>query len=163
MGKYEIPADQILAALDIPHIHYQLSTEEETDSYLTEERKQWIRGVGEVFEFNNEFYTGLQIADYLLNNNDRHEQNWGFLMDNVTGKLTGYCPLFDHDHAFSAYENIPSQMTEFTSTLKEAAREAWDQLHMDLRALDEMDRPELLSDQQWRDVLRRKEELECGL
>ena len=198
VGKYEIPADQILTALDIPHIHYQLSTEEETDSYLTEERKQWIRGVGEAvvnsriftsedvsfvtfeefriycenngmnafreaFEFNNEFYIGMQIADYLLNNNDRHEQNWGFLMDNATGKLTRYCPLFDHDHAFSSYENILSQTTEFTSTLKEAAREAWDQLPMDLRVLDEMDRPELLSEQQWRDVLGRKEELERGL
>ena len=197
VGKYEIPADQILTALDIPHIHYHISTEEETDSYLTEDRKQWIRGVGEevvnsriftsedvslvtfeefriygenngmnafreAFEFNNEFYIGMQIADYLLNNNDRHEQNWGFLMDNATGKLTRYCPLFDHDHAFSSYENILSQTTEFTSTLKEAAREAWEQLPMDLRALEEMDRPALLSDKQWGDVLRRKEELERG-
>lgn len=197
VGKYKIPADQILTALDIPHIHYHISTEEETDSYLTEDRKQWIRGVGEevvnsriftsedvslvtfeefriycenngmnafreAFEFNNEFYIGMQIADYLLNNNDRHEQNWGFLMDNATGKLTRYCPLFDHDHAFSSYENILSQTTEFTSTLKEAAREAWEQLPMDLRALEEMDRPALLSDKQWGDVLRRKEELERG-
>ena len=33
---------------------------------------------------------------------------------------------------------------------------------MDLRALEEMDRPALLSDKQWGDVLRRKEELERG-
>lgn len=36
------------------------------------------------------FYLKMQIADYLLNNNDRHVQNWGFLMDNATGKLIGF-------------------------------------------------------------------------
>ena len=61
MGKYEIPADQILTALDIPHIHYQLSTEEETDSYLTEERKQWIRGVGEAM-VNSRIFTSEDVA-----------------------------------------------------------------------------------------------------
>ena len=42
VGKYEIPADQILTALDIPHVHYRISTEEEISSYLSEERKEWI-------------------------------------------------------------------------------------------------------------------------
>ncbi|MBM6804688.1 hypothetical protein H6B07_19080, partial [Mediterraneibacter glycyrrhizinilyticus] len=38
----------ILSALGIPHIHYEISQKEEIDSYLSEERKQWIEGVGEV-------------------------------------------------------------------------------------------------------------------
>ena len=47
----------------------------------------------EAKKIDSEFYLKMQIADYLLNNNDRHEQNWGFFMDNHTGKLFGYCPL----------------------------------------------------------------------
>ena len=48
IGKYEIPADKILTALGISHISYRVSKEEEISSYLTEERQQWIEGVGEV-------------------------------------------------------------------------------------------------------------------
>jgi len=33
-------------------------------------------------------------------------------MENETGKLTGYCPLFDHDHRFAPYENVISQTTK---------------------------------------------------
>ena len=194
VGKYEIPADQILAALDIPHIHYRISTEEETASYLSEERKEWIRGVGEsivnselftseenslvTFEefrvfcsaygldpfleaqkMDGEFYQKMQIADYILNNNDRHEQNWGFLMENETGKLTGFCPLFDHDHAFVNYRNVMSQTSKTQMTLKEAAVRAQKELGMDLAALDGMDRPALLEDEKWNEVLDRKREL----
>ena len=50
-----------MTALDIPHIHYQLSTEEETDSYLTEERKQWIRGVGEAM-VNSRIFTSEDVS-----------------------------------------------------------------------------------------------------
>ena len=70
---------------------------------------------------DREAYLEMQIADYILNNNDRHEQNWGFLMENVTGKLTGLCPLFDHDHAFVNYKNVMSQTTEREMSLREAA------------------------------------------
>lgn len=132
MGKYEIPADEILSALNMKHIPYRISDAEEIDTYLSEERKQGIAGVGEVIvnsrlfttediamvtfeEFKvfceayerNPFeeatkidrtaYLQMQIADFILNNNDRHEQNWGFFMENKSGKIMGYCPLFDHN------------------------------------------------------------------
>ncbi len=42
IGKYEIPADQILTALGIPHVHYFISSKTEIDSYLTQERKEWL-------------------------------------------------------------------------------------------------------------------------
>lgn len=191
VGKYEIPADQILNALNIPHIHYQVSSEKELQSCLTEERRQWIESVGdtvvkaELFtseEFSmvtfeefqifcanygldayeeaekadREFYLKMQIADYLLNNNDRHEQNWGFFMENATGKLAGFCPLFDHDHAFSGYENVMSQTRRETMTLYKAAAAAQQELGMDLGSLDKMERPEFLREEQWKGVLERK-------
>lgn len=194
VGKYEIPADKILSALEIRHISYQVSDEKEIDSYLSKERKVWLKGVGEEIvhaklftsedtglvtfeEFrifcenyglnayeeakktDPEFYLKMQIADYLLNNNDRHEQNWGFFMDNKTGKLMGFCPLFDHDHAFAPYENIVSQTTAEPITLYEAAVSAQKELGLELNALDKMGKPGFLSDEQWSHVLKRMRKL----
>ena len=194
VGKYEVPADQILTALDIPHIHYQISTDEEISSYLSEERKAWIESVGEAvvnsglftsekislvtFEefqtfcsyyglnpyseakkIDRETYLKMQIADYILNNNDRHEQNWGFLMENETGKLTGFCPLFDHDHTFVSYTDVMSQTTDAQLTLKDAAARAQKEMGLNLDKLDVMERPQFLSEIQWKDVLERKSRL----
>ncbi len=194
VGKYEIPADQILTALHIPHIHYHVSSEEDIHSYLTEERRQWIESVGdaivnaklftsedismvtfeefqtfcgnygldayeEAVKIDREFYLKMQVADYLLNNNDRHEQNWGFFMENTTGKLMGYCPLFDHDHAFAGYSNVMSQTRREEMTLYEAAASAQKELRMELEILDEMERPAFLREEQWEAVLMRKRKL----
>ncbi len=101
----------------------------------------------------------MQIADYILNNSDRHEQNWGFFMDNASGKLTGYCPVFDHDHAFSTNQNVMSQTTEKPVLLYEAAVEAQKELKLDLGGLEHMEKPELLNEKQWNDVLDRKNRL----
>lgn len=190
VGKYEIPADEILTALAIPHIPYYVSEADEIAPYVSLERMQWIEGVGEaivktklftsedvslvVFEefhmfcrtygldayeeagkINREFYLKMQIADYILNNNDRHEQNWGFFMENATGKLTGFCPLFDHDHAFAPYEKVISQTTAEPVSLRDAARAAQKELGMDLYNLKKMDKPQLLNDEQWKQVLER--------
>lgn len=190
VGKYEIPADIILNNLGIEHIHYSVSTEKEISSYLTDERKEWIEGVGEAIvnaklftsedtalvtfeEFKIfcetygmnpykeavnidwEFYLKMQIADYILNNSDRHEQNWGFFMDNHTGKITGFCPLFDHDHAFASYQNVVSQTTEEAVPLLEAARAAQQELQLPLDGMQTIPRPAFLSDRQWGQVLDR--------
>ena len=102
----------------------------------------------------------MQIADYILNNNDRHEQNWGFFMDNASGKLTGYCPLFDHDHSFADHRNVMSQTTEQAVPLYDAAAEAQKEIELDFRALDHMAKPGLLSEKQWEGVMERKNRLE---
>lgn len=194
VGKYEIPADEILTALHINHIHYNISKENEIASYLSEERRAWIDGVGEhivnsklftsediamvTFEefkmfcesygmnayeeaekIDRKFYLEMQIADYILNNNDRHEQNWGFLMENTSGKLIGYCPLFDHDHTFGNHQNLMSQTTDEMISLYEAAVIAQKELKMDFSGVETMQKPELLSEKQWGEVLERTERL----
>ena len=63
VGKYEIPADQILNVLDIPHIHYRVSAEKEISDYISEERKEWIRGVGEAV-VNSELFTSEPFSNY---------------------------------------------------------------------------------------------------
>ncbi len=195
VGKYEILASEILSALQISHISYEISKKEDISLYLSKERNEWIESVGEemvcselftseetalvtfeefrIFcEFyglnayqeaektDREFYLKMQIADYILNNNDRHEQNWGFLMENCSGKIIGYCPLFDHDHTFGDYQNVMSQTTEDYLSLYEAAVMAQRELRMDFSVLGKMKKPELLNDRQWADVLKRKERLE---
>lgn len=195
IGKYEIPADQILQAIGIEHIPYKISAESEIHSYLSQERKQWIEGVGEcivnsklfttediamvtfeefklfceaygvnpyqeAIKLDKAAYLKMQIADYILNNNDRHEQNWGFLMENDSGRIMGFCPLFDHDHAFSDYPNVMSQTTEQEMELSEAARQAQTELGLDLSKLEEMQCPRFLTENQWQSVLDRKRKLD---
>ena len=80
-------------------------------------------------------------------------------MENETGKLIGFCPLFDHDHAFVNYKNVMSQTTEGEMSLREAALRAQHELEIDLRGLSEMDKPTFLSDEQWRAVQDRRESL----
>lgn len=41
----------------------------------------------------------MYVFDALVCNTDRHANNFGFLRDNATGKLTGFAPLFDHNLA----------------------------------------------------------------
>lgn len=143
-GRYEIPAANILSALEIRHIGYELSDEGEIGRYLSKERRQWLIETKEVMvnselftsentsfvtfeefkifcedkgwnplkkvrEIDHKAYLQMQIADYILNNNDRHCQNWGFMMDNQTGKLMCLCPLFDHDYTFCENQELWSQ------------------------------------------------------
>lgn len=194
VGRYEIPASEILDALGIEHIPYMISSDEEIRMYLSDERKEWLQGVGETIvhsklftseevsmvtfeefavfcrnyglnpyeeakKIDREFYLKMQIADYILNNNDRHEQNWGFLMENSSGKIIGFCPLFDHDHTFASYDNVLSQTMEENKTLLEAALEAQAELKMDLGKLFEMGCPKLLSEKQWMEVLDRAKKI----
>lgn len=41
----------------------------------------------------------MYVFDALVCNTDRHANNYGFLRDNATGKLTAFAPLFDHNLA----------------------------------------------------------------
>lgn len=39
----------------------------------------------------------MYIADILMQNLDRHTNNFGYLRENSTGRLVGFAPLFDHN------------------------------------------------------------------
>ncbi len=205
VGKYEIPAHQILTALHFPHISYCRSGENEISAYLAPERRQWLDSIGEAvvksriftsedtayvtfeefriycdaqgldpwreaMKLDREAYLRMQVADYILNNPDRHGQNWGFLMNNATGRLEGFCSLFDHDRAFSGDGRVLSQTTELPATLEEAAAGAWEQLcaedegvgaeyRRNFAALKEAEKPADLSVEQWEQVLERVRQL----
>lgn len=113
----------------------------------------------EAEKLDRKAYLEMQVADYLLNNDDRHGQNWGFFMENSTGKLTGYCPLFDHDHAFSKSQKVMSQTTKEPVPLEEAAIEAQKELKLALSPLFDMEKPPYLEETKWEEVLERGRKL----
>ncbi len=102
------------------------------------------------------YYT-MQIVDYILANEDRHGANFGFYMDNRTGKLLELYPLMDHDRSFSEEDALPSQTSPEEETLEAAAVRAagagpWE---IDYEAVLRMKKPEELSQAQWEEVLER--------
>lgn len=74
---------------------------------------------------------------------------------NESGKIIGYCPLFDHDHAFSDHPMVLSHTTEEDMTLLEAAIKAQRELNIDLSKLNDMRCPKFLTEEQWEQVLSR--------
>lgn len=107
-------------------------------------------------------YYIMQIADYLLGNEDRHGANFGFYMDNRTGRLGKLYPLMDHDHAFSEEDELPSQTSRQEETLEAAALRAaaagdWG---LDYGAVLRMEKPEEVTEAQWEGVLERVRRME---
>nr|WP_294698796.1 hypothetical protein [uncultured Anaerostipes sp.] len=99
-------------------------------------------------------YYEMQIADYILNNSDRHVGNWGFYFDVEENKLQGMYPLMDHDHSFDEEETLMSQTNE-GKTLLEAARIAQAQLNLPVKDILEIPKPEYLMDNEWEQVRKR--------
>lgn len=115
-----------------------------------------------VKEWDPRGYYSMQIVDYILGNEDRHGANFGFFMDNRTGRLGKLYPLMDHDHGFSEDDEIISQTSEIKETLEEAAVRAagmgdWG---IDYGAVFQMGRPEEISEEQWEGVLARAGKME---
>ncbi len=105
---------------------------------------------------NDHYFHEMQVVDYLLNNPDRHGENWGFFTDADSGKILGLHPLFDHDHAFSDDDVIVSQTDENELSLEKAALISVHHISgLDISALYHMDKPEDLSNDQWYGVIRR--------
>lgn len=96
-------------------------------------------------------YNEMQIADYILNNSDRHVGNWGFYFDINENKLQKMYPLMDHDHAFDEEKEILSQTWE-GKTLKEAARLSQEKLNLPVQKLLEIEKPKYLKEDEWEQV-----------
>lgn len=61
-------------------------------------------GVRDMLEFCREHdaeerFREMVAMDAVIANVDRHAGNYGFLVDNATGQVTGMAPLFDHNMA----------------------------------------------------------------
>lgn len=73
-------------------------------------------------------YYGMNMLDYLTGNTDRHEENWGFLIDNQTNQYIRLYPLMDFNQCFLAYDSLegancmtvwPGRMTQRAAAIEE--------------------------------------------
>ena len=114
----EVSVSNILDKTNVPHVRYVFaekfgmhyskcrSMKKKDCSIVTaEDVASWCNRVGISFEnfvkkLDSENFYKTIIVDYLISNSDRHGQNWGFFMDNTSGRLLGLHPLFDHNNAF---------------------------------------------------------------
>lgn len=113
----------------------------------------------ETIKLDKKHYLEMQVADYILNNVDRHTANWGYFMDNTTGELLCLYPLLDHDHAFSDVEGMMSQTTEERMDLYTAALIAQSELQCELGKICFSECPEGLTVKEWEDVVTRTRDL----
>lgn len=121
-SEVEVECSRILDYTNVPHLQYTLAEEDgkrvsicksmcddEKGIVSAEDVFAWCNRKGKDFdtfvkELDAENFYKTIIVDYLIANPDRHGQNWGFYMDNHTGKLIGLHPLFDHNNAFDEQE-----------------------------------------------------------
>lgn len=114
----EVLASNVLDCFNVPHVKYELSQKEgrtvckcenmnlensslvdavELDIWASRKNLDYFDIAKKV---DSEIFYKTIVADYLISNSDRHETNWGFYMNNQTGKIIGFHPLFDHNNAF---------------------------------------------------------------
>lgn len=69
-------------------------------------------------------FASIPVLDYIIVNTDRHTQNYGFMMNNDTGKIEHLAPIFDFNCALVAdyfahdARDTLSQMFNTTETLR---------------------------------------------
>ncbi len=92
----------------------------------------------------------MNIADYIIGNNDRHVDNWGFTVEDF--EITGIHPLMDHDHAFSN-EALVCQTMDKPMSLYEAAKVGLE--NIDWTMPKQLEKPKLLTSEEWSDTKTR--------
>lgn len=126
-SEREVSASNILDCFNVPHVKYELTTKDDkivckcenmnfentslVDSMAFEDwtKKKNLNFYEIVKKIDSEMYFKTIVVDYLIANSDRHSGNWGFYMNNETGKIACMHPLFDHNNAFdNAFMNDPN-------------------------------------------------------
>ena len=69
-------------------------------------------------------YYGMNILDYLVGNTDRHQENWGFLVDNTTNQPISLYPLMDFNMSFQTYDKLDGANCLTVGSRKLTQREA---------------------------------------
>ena len=69
-------------------------------------------------------YYGMNILDYLIGNIDRHQENWGFMVDNSTNEPVALYPLMDFNQSFKMYDSIDGGKCLTVHGLETSQREA---------------------------------------
>ena len=115
----EVLASNILDCFNVKHVQYIIESDAGTRvtrcKCFTTEKVSFIpwrdyksrclrNGIDPFNTIREDFsteYANMIVASYLIGNEDLHDGNWGFLLDNETFKLIGLCPLFDFNYAMT--------------------------------------------------------------
>lgn len=77
-----------------------------------------------VLSIDADSFYKMCIVDYLIGNNDRHMQNWGFYYNSKSTNIISCHPLFDHNMAFKLYgpatREAPSKVLDMS--VRDAAK-----------------------------------------
>lgn len=160
----ELLASKIASLLGIPTVEYQFDsgyikclnfTEHynfEPMSSLCEEDDSYERVFNTLYELDEHIafeYLTLMMFDIIVNNVDRHNQNYGLLRDKKTGKIVSLAPNFDNNLALLSSdphlnnkEGFLSIFSKFLSKNQIAYR-LYKQIHLPL-----------LNEQQIKDALK---------
>lgn len=86
-------------------------------------------------------YYGMNILDYLTGNIDRHQENWGLMVDNMTNRPISLYPLMDFNQCFKMYTSIEGGKCLTVHGLETFQREAAIEAvkHIGLRQIREVD------------------------
>lgn len=113
----EALASSILAAAKVDHVPYEVvryhgKLASKCPMFTTEEfgfvsAHRFFSGpfdIEDMLEFcarhdSEERFREMVVMDAVMANVDRHSGNYGFLVDNATGRVLGMAPLFDHNMA----------------------------------------------------------------
>lgn len=142
--RREVEASKILQELGIPVLEYSYAswegqqvakckcfTSKETGIVTALDVNLWAVNEERAFEsvvlsnYSKEYHL-MNLADYLVGNIDRHQENWGFLI-NEQNVIIGFAPLMDFNHAFEATDIthcLPELMFDRKVIQLEAAKKA---------------------------------------
>ena len=112
--------------------------------------------------------SSIAVLDFIISNTDRHDQNYGFWMDNDTGMIVGLSPLFDFNCALVSdvfnrdSSDTLSQMFNDGRTLRQLAYEykPYCKLVLDLIKFNTVRKQYKEFDYVFDNILKRCEELE---
>lgn len=86
-------------------------------------------------------YFQMLLADYLVGNSDRHQDNWGYLFDE-SNHIIGFAPVFDFNHAFEAdmeFTCLPELLLGRRKSALEAAKTSYKELGITFSYVNETD------------------------
>ena len=164
--KKELLASKICQCFDIPQVkynegYYQGQLVSESDIITSKDYSMVSKMAFDIYACNHNLdsiaecerldpitFYGMNILDYLTGNTDRHPENWGFLVNNVTNEYISLYPLMDFNQCFLAYDNLdgancqtlfPRRLTQREAAIEAVKKIGLLQIHeMDMSAFGDM-------------------------
>lgn len=110
----ELQVSELLDTCDIPHVRYRREIRDgrvfavskcfvdDEMSFVTASDVAMSLISNDLLDFDATGFANMCVTDYVFANTDRHSDNWGFLVNNATNRITKMAPLFDHNQALVA-------------------------------------------------------------